>query len=186
MAKIAVVLPLLVFGCLVAGVYGALHDQISFTVSPDYYFAFKFHQFDIPAALQNRFGAAIVGWLATWWMGVLVGMPIIGAGLLFPDARSYARHCLIAFAVVAATALVFGMGALVVATLRISESNLPPFIYPDGVVDRVAFARAGMMHNFSYLGGFMGVFTGLAYLAVARWRIGKTKPKPGKPADDSQ
>jgi hypothetical protein len=170
MSKLTLVPVLLAFGCLVAGVYGALHDQVSFTASPDYFFAFKFHQFQIPANLQNRLGAAIVGFLATWWMGVLIGIPILTMGLLFPDARSYARHCLIAFAVVAATALVFGLGALAIALFTLTADNLPNFRFPEGVQDRVAFARVGVMHNFSYLGGFLGIVTGLAYLALARWR----------------
>jgi hypothetical protein len=169
MAKLTLI-PLLLLGCLFAGLYGAVHDQVSYTVSPDYFFSFKFHQFEIPAHLQNRIGAGIVGFLATWWMGVIIGIPILAMGLLFSDARSYARHCFTAFAVVAATALVVGVGALAVASLTITADNLPAFWYPEGVQDRVAFARVGVMHNFSYLGGFLGILTGLAYLALARWR----------------
>ena len=45
---------LLAAGCLNAGVYGALHNQISFTVSPDYFFAFKFRQFGIPEEFRDR------------------------------------------------------------------------------------------------------------------------------------
>lgn len=174
MAKLSLVPLLLAVGCVVAGLYGALHDQVSFTVSPDYFFAFKFYQFDIPAQLQNRLGAGLVGFLATWWMGVIIGIPILAMGLLFSDSRSYARHCLAAFAVVAATALVVGLGALATAWLTLTADNLPAVWYPEGVQDRVAFARVGVMHNFSYLGGFLGILTGLAYLAGARWRQLKT------------
>jgi hypothetical protein len=170
MAKLALVPLLLALGCLVAGLYGALHDQVSFTASPDYFFAFKFHQFEIPAHLQNRLGAGIVGFLATWWMGAIIGVPILAMGLLFSDARAYARHCLAAFAVVAATALAVGFGALAIAWFTLTADNLPAFWFPDGVEDRVAFARVGVMHNFSYLGGFLGIVTGLVYLALARWR----------------
>ena len=60
---------LLVFGCVIAGVYGALHDQISFTVSPDYFFAFKFHQFQhcaeccrIASAPRSSDGGPPGGW----------------------------------------------------------------------------------------------------------------------------
>lgn len=169
---------LLLFGCLAAGVYGALHDQVSYTVSPDYFFAFKFHQFHIAPEWQNRLGAAIVGWRATWWMGVLIGAPLIVGSMFFPETRSGAKHCLIAFAVVLATALAFGLGALVWASLTVSEANLPPFLFPDEVVDRVAFARVGLMHNASYFGGFLGIATGLVYLAIARWRLSKR----GRPA----
>jgi hypothetical protein len=170
MAKLLLVPVLLAFGCVAAGLYGALHDQASFTVSPDYFFALKFHQFHIPSHLQNRVGAGIVGWRATWWMGAIIAVPLLAAGLLFPDARSYARHTLAAFAVAAGVALAFGVGALALASFTIDANHLPPYHFPAGVADRVAFARVGMMHNASYLGGVVGILGGLIYLAVSRWR----------------
>jgi hypothetical protein len=162
---------LLLIGCLVAGVYGALHDQISYTVSPDYYHAFKYQQFHIPEEWHNRVGAAIVGWRATWWMGVIIGVPVLAAAYAMPDVKTYVSRSLIAFCVVAATALLVGLGALVHAYLFIDAEHLPAYWYPNAVNDRVAFARAGTMHNFSYLGGFLGILTAIAYLAIARIRI---------------
>jgi hypothetical protein len=162
---------LLAAGCLVAGVYGALHNQISYTVSPDYFFAFKFHQFAIPDGLRGRIGAAIVGWDASWWMGLIIGVPVLLIGLILPDWKTYLTHGLVAFAVVALTALVVGFGALVYGYFTISEGSLPAYWYPNGIVDRVAFARAGNMHDFSYLGGGIGIITGSVYLIVARLRL---------------
>ena len=71
MTKLAFVPVLLMVGCLFAGLYGIIHNQISYTVSPEYFHAFKFQQFNIPPSLQNRIGASIVGWGASWWMGLL-------------------------------------------------------------------------------------------------------------------
>lgn len=173
MVKLALIPFLLAFGCLVAGLYGALHDQVSFTASPDYFFAFKFHQFQIPLEQQNRLGAAIVGWRATWWMGVIIGVPLVIGSSFFPDARSAAKHCLIAYAVATTTALAIGAGALAMAWFMLDADHLPPFRFPDGVVDRVAFARVGVMHNFSYVGGFLGIVTGFVYLAFARGRMNR-------------
>jgi len=53
--------------------------------------------------------------------------------------------------------------------MAITPESLPAFHYPEGV-DKVAFARVGVMHNFSYLGGFLGIVTGIVYLAIVRWR----------------
>jgi hypothetical protein len=172
-AKLVAMPLLLAAACLIAGVYGALHNQISYTVSPDYFHAFKFQQFQIAPRYHDRLGASIVGFLASWWMGVLVGAPILFVGLKLPDARSYVRHCLIAFGVVAITALVVGFGALAWGMFAITETNLPDFGYPLRVADRVAFARAGVMHNFSYLGGFLGIVTGIAYLLFQRSRLNR-------------
>ena len=173
MAKLALFPALLTSACIVAGVYGALHNQISFSVSPDYFFAFKFHQFGIPDVLRGRIGASIVGWYASWWMGLVIGVPVLLIGLILPDWKTYLTHGLMTFAVVVLTALVFGLGALVYGYFTISEETLSGYWYPNGVGDRVAFARAGNMHNFSYLGGVIGIITGSAYLIVARLRLTK-------------
>jgi hypothetical protein len=159
--------PLLVAGCLVAGLYGALHDQISYSVSPDYFHELKFDQFGIPASQHRRLGAAIVGWWATWWMGFLIGVPLMTVGLILPGWKNFLRYCLKSFVVVAATALIFGVGALVVSYFTIDQSSvsLSP-TRSERVADKVAFARVGVMHEFSYLGGFVGIVTGSAYLVI--------------------
>jgi hypothetical protein len=173
--KLALSPVLLVAGCLIAGLYGALHDQVSYSVSPDYFHAFKFRQFDIPVGLHNRLGAAIVGWHGSWWMGAIIGVPVLLVGLVMPDARAYWTRGLVAFAVVAATALIVGLGALTYASASITAANLPEYWYPPGVGDRVAFARAGTMHNFSYLGGFLGGVTGSLYLVAERIRLSRRR-----------
>jgi hypothetical protein len=170
MAKVALFPVLLIAACLTAGLYGAMHNQISYTVSPDYFHAFKFHQFDIPERLRGRVGASIVGWHASWWMGLLIGVPVLLVGLILPDWKVYLGRCLIAFGVVAGTALLVGLAALVYAYFALSEADLPGYSYPGQVTDKVAFARAGTMHNFSYLGGFLGIVTGSLYLIVERVR----------------
>jgi hypothetical protein len=175
MAKVALFPVLLVVACLIAGLYGAVHDQVSYCVAPDYYHAFKFNQFNISGSLHNRLGVAVVGWLASWWMGLLIGLPVLLIGLILPDARAYLVHALVAFAVVAVTALAVGLGALLWAACTLHESNLPAYDFPPGVADKVAFARAGAMHNFSYLGGFLGIVTASAYLVLMRVRLGKSR-----------
>lgn len=185
MGKVVLVPVLLVAACIIAGLYGVLHDQVSYTVSSDYYHGFKFRQFDIPADLHNRVGAAIVGWAASWWTGLIVGVPIVLVGLVIPGWRAYARHCLVAFGVVAATAFAVGLGALAYASLTISDLSVAGYWSPGSVADRVALERAGMMHNFSYLGGFLGIVTGTAYLAIARARQpAKSPSSPPRPVTD--
>jgi hypothetical protein len=165
--------PLLVAGCIIAGLYGALHNQISYTVSPDYFHAFKFQQFDISEDFRDRIGASIVGWHASWWMGLIIGVPVLLVGLIMPGWKAYLTRCLLAIAVVAVTALVTGLVALAWASCTITESTLPPYWYPEGLTNQVAFARAATMHNFSYLGGFLGILTGSAYLVIERIRLTK-------------
>ena len=182
MEKLFLIPLLLAAGCIISGLYGAFHNQISYTVSPDYFHAFKFDQFGIPEEMRNRIGAAIVGWHASWWMGLLIGVPILLVGLILPGWRVYLSRCLFAFAIIAATTLVVGLAALVYSSFTITDASLPRFWHSNQIADKVAFARAGAMHNFSYLGGFIGILTGSSYLIVERIRISMAVPKPTEQA----
>lgn len=167
---------LMALACLVAGVYGAVHNQISYTVSPEYFHGFKFDQFGIPPSLHNRAGAAVVGFLASWWMGILIGIPVLSVGLILPGGKTYFTGSLVATGIVAITALVVGLVALAGAYAVVGEGTLSRFHFPAAVHDRVAFARAGVMHTFSYLGGFLGILTASVYLIVVRVRLTRTRP----------
>ncbi|WP_271785384.1 hypothetical protein [Aquimarina algiphila] len=61
--KIGILILTLITLPLIAGVYGILHDQISFSISPEYFTKFKFPQFQIGFMGQNqpRLSASIVG-----------------------------------------------------------------------------------------------------------------------------
>ncbi len=57
------------FGALAGGLYGAVHDQISFSISREYFTRMKFIQFAwADFGWPERLFAAEVGFLATWWM----------------------------------------------------------------------------------------------------------------------
>lgn len=167
MIRLALLPISLLFACVLAGVYGAIHDQISFTVAPSYYHDFKFIQFAVEPPLQNRIGASIVGWHATWWMGILIGLPIYIAGLFVRGNAQFCRAYFRAALLVVAIALLVGLGALALSFVYINEQHLPNWMSGRSVDDPVAFARAGMMHNFSYLGGFVGLIAGVALMVVA-------------------
>jgi hypothetical protein len=148
--KILLVPLLYCLGLVVAGAYGALHNQISYTVAPSYFHGHKFVQFGIPPEFHDRIGAAIVGWHASWWMGKYVGPPVILIALLVPGWKLYLSRTLIAMGVMVATTLCVGLAALAYSVTVCSDAD--------------AFEHAGHMHNFSYLGGFLGILTGSAYV----------------------
>jgi len=170
MTRLLYLLPLLLFSCILAAIYGALHNQISYSVSPGYFHEFKFIQFQIDPSLQNRGGAMAVGALASWWMGVILGVPIYLTALFVKGDDVFWRTYMKASVLVVTTALAMGLGALLMATLTIDAANLPWWMEGRNVSDPVAFARAGTMHNFSYLGGLVGAFIGLAFTIFSAWQ----------------
>jgi hypothetical protein len=156
-----------------AGIYGFLHDQISYTVSPEYFTHLKFIQFNIPESMHNRLGAGLVGIKATWWMGLIIGIILIPTGLIIPGWNNYKIIMLQAFIGVLVIAFVIGILSLIYGLLTYNAHNLPLFNIPDGVKDRIKFCIVGNMHNFSYIGGFAGAVFGIVYILIKNFAIRK-------------
>lgn len=166
---------LVLFACGLAGVYGGLHNQISYTVAPEYFTHFKFQQFAIPEDLRNRLGASVVGWRASWWMGLCIGPPIFGASAYAPDWKTtFEIFCKAALLIIAVT-LIVGLSALAISFFAVSGDPAEYRYYaPSGVADPVAFVRAGVMHDSSYAGAILGLIAGgvFATRAVRRRSAG--------------
>ncbi len=160
MQKLVFLPVLLVAACVVAAAYGAIHNQISYTVSPAFFHFDLFDRCMIPDGLRTRAGASLVGVLTSWWMGLVIGIPVFLLALIIPGWKAYVKHSLIAVLLVVTTALAVGLGALAVARWAIRCGPT---------------AQAEIMHDFGYLGGGVGLLVAIAYLIVVRVRIGRTR-----------
>ena len=163
---------------LIAGFYGAIHDQISYSFSTEYFTHLKFIQFSIPWAYDHpRWGAAVVGALATWWMGVLVFIPLGLCGFIFPNPKTMFVHLVKSFGVVLIVALLTGIGGLIFGYFQVTENTIAqymPWVRPE-VTNPIQFVRVGFMHNASYLGGLTGLVAGVVYLLWSRRRLSKSR-----------
>lgn len=172
MSKFLVFIILVFFAIILAGFYGALHNQISYTVSPEYFTKFKFRQFglvDLP--FPDRIRASMVGFLASWWMGIPIGLLVGGVGFIHQGYRRMFNISLCAFAVVVSFTLLFGLGDLLYGyfeTSSINPADYQNWYIPADVVDLRRFLCAGYMHNASYLGGVLAILAAWIFHIVIR------------------
>lgn len=152
---------------ILAGIYGIIHDQITYSISPEYFTKFKYVQFgfDPQDYGGHRPTVAIIGFLATWWTGIIIG---IGLGL---TALIYKTHKKMFAAIKKAILLVFTIAILTgLVGFFYGKSHLIKvgvnWWLPDNLVDKSNFIVVGSIHNFSYLGGLLGLLTGTIYLIV--------------------
>lgn len=155
------IIPYVFIGTAIAGVYGAIHDQLSYTISPEYFTHFKFYQFHYADfGLPNRVFVSIIGFLATWWVGGIVGW-FLARTLFNSDDLSTARKDILkGFAIVfacAATALVVGAVVGYVRAYHFSMAELMGWEREFSGVVLQRFAVVGIIHNSSYLGGLLGL-----------------------------
>lgn len=175
--KIGIYFLMLVFAAVVAGIYGMLHDQISYTFSEEYFTQFKFKQFGIPWAYENpRLGAAYVGALATWWMGIIVFIFLGLFGFMLHSPRQMVLSLSKSFLIVIGVTLLTGFAGLALGYYKVNEETVSQYMQwvRPGVTNPIQFVRVGFMHNASYLGGLTGLLSGIAYLVVSKLRYKKS------------
>ena len=95
-----------VLGAFVAGFYGVLHDQITYSISPEYFTRMKFLQFHYADfGLPPRVFVAEIGFLATWWVGLIAGWFLARVAVPAFPGRSARAPILQGFAIMFASAL---------------------------------------------------------------------------------
>ena len=172
MKKFSVFGLLVLFAIFLSGLYGIIHDQISYTVSPEYFTKFKFQQFGIAEMnLPDRVSASIVGFLASWWMGIPIGLLVGGCGFIHSNSRRMLKISLMTFGLVIAITLLFGLCGLLYSYLQTNPINLAKYkgwFIPKDVADLRRFLCVGYMHNASYLGGTLSIFIACIFQVVVR------------------
>jgi hypothetical protein len=172
MKKLGVFILLVLIAIAMSGLYGIIHNQISYTVSPEYFTKFKFRQFGLAnSPLPERIRASMIGFLASWWMGIPIGILIGLTGFMHEGYRRMFKVSMWSFLVVVAFTLLFGLCGLLFGWLQTRSINIADYqtvwFIPDDVVDLRRFLCAGYMHNSSYLGGMLAILVaGIFHLVV--------------------
>ncbi|MBB3697045.1 hypothetical protein KMW28_21630 [Flammeovirga yaeyamensis] len=178
MNKLIAFILILIIAPILGGIYGVIHDQITYSISEEYYTKFKFIQFGLEnwgmgqnigtirtpeIELANpRLGAAIVGVLATWWVGLIIGIFLGFIGLIHRNGKEMLNISLKAFLLTIGIALLTGLIGLLYGKIFLVD-NPPNWFLPDNLIERGSFIMVGSMHNFSYLGGLIGLISAITY-----------------------
>ena len=178
--KKGIVFLIVLFTCpLIAGVYGMLHDQLTYTISPEYYTKFKFITFNVPEGMSERLRVCIVGFKAAWWTGVPIGLIMAPLGLIHKDGRTMFQISIKAIGLIILVTLVTGLAGLLYGNIFLSDlgpENLQFWFIPEGLSDKGNFIAVGSMHNFTYLGGAIGLVAASLYQLLMKKRY-KVQPK---------
>ena len=159
-------------GALIAGVYGALHDQISYTISPEYFTRLKFRQFRwADAGWTPRVFASIVGFLATWWAGLFAGwfLARVGLDLISPPERRH-RVAVNAFSIILCSVIIVGALGAILGYIA-SHGDMSGWNRRReelSLHDVPRFVIVAWLHAAGYLGALLGI--GVAIWYVRRQR----------------
>jgi hypothetical protein len=158
------------FGAVISGGYGILHDQITFSISEEYFTKLKFDQFryaDFGFPVRVLVGE--IGFLATWWVGFFGGWFLARIAVPAWPARKAWWVCGRGFGIMIGSALGAGVIGHLLGAFHSSDYSFWENLCEErGIVDVPAFVHVGLIHNSSYLGGLVGLVT--AIVMLMRWR----------------
>ena len=154
---------IILISVLIAGIYGIVHDQITYSISAEYYTLFKFEQFGINewGISDVRTKAGIIGFLATWWVGLFLGI-IYAIISLFLNSTKVLKVSVKSIFLNIGVAIVFGITGFIYGNLFLKAENLNWYI-PEQTKNVQDFVNVGSIHNFGYLGGVIGLIVGIYY-----------------------
>jgi hypothetical protein len=167
-------------GGLLAGAYGIVHDQITYSISHEYFTHLKFSQFHYANfGLPPRVFVAEIGFLATWWVGFCAAWFIARLTVpAFPRTEAF-RYSLRGFAIVFAVAFAASIVGYLLGVWHSADySAWQDFAFALRIVDLPSFVRVAYIHNASYLGGLIGLVAAIIYL----WRLRSAELCAGRSA----
>lgn len=152
-------------GAVIAGCFGILHDQITYTISPEYFTRMKFDQFrGVDFGFSPRLFAGEIGFLATWWVGLIAAWFL--ARVAVPKFKSPAREVMVAVSVIVGITVLFGTaGYFLGPGLLGNRPGWRDALDSFGVTDIMAFHRVAGIHLGSYTGAFFGWIAMMVVLA---------------------
>ncbi|MFT5858336.1 MAG: hypothetical protein ACI865_000422 [Flavobacteriaceae bacterium] len=175
--KILACLFLLLATPIIAGIYGVIHDQITYTICPEYFTNFKFIQFSTPHELSNspRLAVALVGFKATWWVGIPIGLLLCPLGIIKLTSFDFFKLKVKSIARVFAVTFAVGLIGYLIGQISLETMSLQPIMTGINashselalaltqVKDLRGFSLVGQIHIYSYIGGVAGLIVALFY-----------------------
>ncbi|MBD2716622.1 hypothetical protein IC231_16365 [Hymenobacter sp. BT646] len=180
MKKLGICIGLVCLTTLSAGIYGMVHDQVTYTISAEYFTKFKYEQFGFePGGFGgHRPTVAIIGFLATWWFGLFIGSVFGVLGLVFIERARLVSVILRAVRLAFALTAIAGIAGFLYGRFSLIHTGVTWWL-PENLMDKAAFITVGSIHNFGYAGGLLGLLSGTLYIVANRkGRISRHLPAP--------
>jgi len=190
MRKLATFFIVVLAAIVIASLYGVGHDQVTYTISPEYYTKFKFIQFNLADSgaaqhmTQPRSAVVMVGVKATWWMGMYIGRIIGLTALVYRNPDRMFASSMQALGIVLGVAIITGAIGGWYGHNILAKKGVDWWL-PNNLVHRTEFITVGSIHNFSYLGGLIGLALALVFLLVKKARLRK-RAAAGRMAEASE
>ena len=164
MKKIFGMFAIIIISTIFASLFGAIHNQISYSVSDEFFKDFLFGNFGINdwELNNNRLEASVVGILGSYWVGLILGIVYSIVYIFLKSINSF-KNIINA---ISFNILFTFLGSLVgYIVARFFVPLKYSGVWMDfGTQEPERYIEAAYMHSGSYFGGIIGLLFGIFYL----------------------
>jgi len=163
---------LLIIAPMMAGLYGFIHDQITYNISEEFFTKFRFDHYDFPYAWHPRARAGMIGILNAWKTGIPFGIILTAVGRIHMNTHKLLVYTFYTYLLTFFMSFAFSIAAAYmpvpadIVALKLSM--------PKNILDPIAFQRVVQINNFGYVGGIIGMLMGIG-LHVLLYKRDKNK-----------
>ncbi|WP_432672810.1 hypothetical protein [Flavobacterium sp. SM2513] len=164
MRKTLILLNTILFSILIASLFGILNNQITYSISPEFYTKSLFPLFGFVEYGLNtpKTTAAIIGVWSTWWLGLLIGIVIGFTSLIHDTSSIMKKEIKKSLFITIASVIVFGVLGYVFGQIYLQD-NLITFGFKGTQEQLKNYHIAGFIHDFEYLGGIIGLLVAVYF-----------------------
>lgn len=150
---------LLIVAPMMAALYGFIHDQITYSISEEFFTKFRFEHYDFPKAWHPRARAGMIGIVNAWKTGIPFGIILTAVGRIHTNTHKLLTYTLYTYVLTFFMSFAF---ALLAEYIPVSYDAIGfKQGLPDNILDPVAFQRVVQINNFGYVGGIIGMLMGI-------------------------
>lgn len=156
-------------GGLFGGIYGFLHDLLTYSISNEYFTRMKFDQFShVDIGLPPRLFAAQIGFIAAGAVGLAAGWFVARTSVAYWPAREALRKSMRAFLLMTLISATTAAAAYVIGL----KTNIGGMLWNDlceslDISDMPAFLQVALIHTAGYAGALTGLLVAIVYLRRA-------------------
>lgn len=171
------VLKSLIICIIIAGTYGIIHDQVTYSISQEYFTKFKYVQFGFEPQWfgGHRQTVGVIGFLASWWVGFILGFFLsIICMILIKDSQKRSRTFYKSVFTIYLITIFSGILGFIVGKYYLIKTSVDWWL-PENLQDVHTFIIVGSIHNFGYSGATLGFLTSISKLIYRSIKIKRTK-----------
>ncbi len=101
-----------------------------------------------------------VGFMATWWTGLIIGLIQGLVGFIHKDYKTMFRLVFKSVFIVLLITIFMGLVGFLYGKYSLSN---PDWYFPENLIDKQSFINVGSIHNFGYIGGLLGLLVGIIF-----------------------